>query len=153
MNQDKKFDLVLIQYQESSNTFRTQVTLVVQIITALIIANITLAGFAFENKSALLLILGAFFPLTILLLVFFAKRLMTPFIENCISIEKKYLNEKDTKMITDFVKKTQKKKVQKNLDKLTYTNSILSKFIFICLMVGQVILGIAFYCRLDWTLF
>ncbi|MBX2828242.1 MAG: hypothetical protein KTR22_08770 [Flavobacteriaceae bacterium] len=149
---DKK-EILLLQYQEGVITFRNQVSLVVQIMTVMIIGNITIAGFAFDNKSSILLILGSFFPITILVLVYFAKKLMRPFIENSIKIERLFTEKEDPRMIKEFIEKTQSKNSIRNLDKITFTNRILSKSLFIGLAIGQISLGTFLHFYYNWQLF
>lgn len=56
-------DLERLQLQQAVETYRAQLSLMVQILTILVIADITLVGYAVTAKSAVIVAIGTAFPL------------------------------------------------------------------------------------------
>jgi hypothetical protein len=82
-----------MQVKEAIETFRSQFGLLIQILTALVIADVTIIGYAVSNKIAGMGVVGAFMPLAMMLVISGAGRLMLPVIFTAISIEKKFANQ------------------------------------------------------------
>lgn len=98
MNQE--IEVYKLQYQQALDTYRTQFTLLINILTIFIIANVTLIGFAVDKKSSLMLLTGAIFPLAIHFAYRTIKELMKPIILTAIYFEKK--NEYSRSKLTCF---------------------------------------------------
>lgn len=60
---------------EIYETYRSLIRLIVSTLTFLTTANVTIIGFAFNNKSAMLVLFGSLFPILMLFFVFLSSRL------------------------------------------------------------------------------
>lgn len=79
-----------LQFTQSMQTYRAQFTLLVQIATVLVIADVTIVGYAITERIASLLLIGALFPLGILYSIYAVYRLTLPVVYTIISLENKY---------------------------------------------------------------
>ena len=146
-------ELIKIQYQEGVSTYRTQISLLIQIMTVLVVGDITIIGFAFENKSASLLIIGAIFPATLLIIIKVIKRLMIPIIETCYRIENEYLTKETPRLATSYIEKTQLSKRPADFFKLRFTETRIYTYIVIVITIGQIASGIIFSIIFKWSIF
>ena len=71
-------------------TFREQFSLLIQIATVLVIANVTVGGYAISEKIAGLLFFTALFPFSILFVSSGIRRYMLPIVYTAVAIEHKY---------------------------------------------------------------
>ncbi|WP_299229731.1 hypothetical protein [uncultured Psychroserpens sp.] len=145
-----EFDLIIHQYQEGIITFRTQISLLIQIITVLVVGNITVVGFAFQNISSTLLFVGAVFPIAIIIASRLTKKLMNPIIENCLEIEQKYLSKESPKLIHGFASKILIKYDNESISKINFTNSRIFRNIFYLISIGQILLGFLLHYYFNW---
>jgi len=81
---------VVAQLQQMSESYRVVMTLAVQIITVLVLANVTLVGFAMGRNIAGILLIGPIFPLGIIMTVYIAGRIGLPLIYTYVNLERKY---------------------------------------------------------------
>jgi hypothetical protein len=81
---------VIAQLQQMSESYRLVITLTVQIITVLVLANVTLVGYAMGRSLAGILLIGPIFPLGIITTVYVAGRMGLPLIYTYINLERKY---------------------------------------------------------------
>lgn len=85
-----KSDFIKLQLDQAIDTFKTQLSLSVQIITILLIANVTVVGFAISNKIAGIFFLGFIFPCVLLFVLIRMSRMMKPLLYTAIHLEQKY---------------------------------------------------------------
>ena len=88
-----KSAFITTQLEQSINTFRMGYTVLAQIITILVVANVTIVGYAITNQIAGVMIIGAAFPLLILFIADLSGHLLVPVIFTTFCIEKKYGEE------------------------------------------------------------
>ena len=79
-----------LQYSQALEMYYKQISLFVQIVTFLVIGDITLVGYAFSNKSAGILLVGALFPIIILYLFRRFRKLALPALYTAVNLEQKY---------------------------------------------------------------
>lgn len=89
MNGGEK-DFICLQFAQSIETFRAQYNLAVQIFTALVIADVTIVGFAVSNKISGIVLIAGMFPLLIIYVAYGANQHMIPVLYTAITIETKY---------------------------------------------------------------
>ncbi len=78
------------QLDQAINTYRSGLTVIVQIITVLIVANVSVWGYAINYKIAGMFYIGAIFPLLIFYLIKLAGRLLAPSIYTAYQVEKMF---------------------------------------------------------------
>ncbi len=83
-------DFIRMQFEKAIDTYQKQSALFVQITTVLVVANVTLLGFAFTNKSAGVFLAGALFPPMVLYLMSRFRKIILPYLYVAVSIEQKY---------------------------------------------------------------
>ncbi len=79
-----------LQLEQAIATYQTQLSLLVQIITVLVIADATVVGYAISTQIAGILLVGPLFPLIILVISRIIFKLSLPTIYTAVSIEQKY---------------------------------------------------------------
>ena len=81
---------VISQIEQSVGMYRALATLLVNILTILIIANITLVGYALSSKASGFLFIGSLFPIVMLYLIHKFNILMFPFLYTTIQFEQQF---------------------------------------------------------------
>src|SRR5258708_6442225 len=81
---------ITVQLQQLSESYRVVITQTVQIMTVLVLANVTLAGYAIGNHIAGILLIGPLFPIGMVGVVLINARLALPLIYAFINLERKY---------------------------------------------------------------
>ena len=89
MADDKYLDFLKTQYDNAVQAYLNLFSQLVNIITILVIAEVTLVGFAITEKTAGLLFVGAIFPITILMLLRWIQNLQRSIAYTVILIEDK----------------------------------------------------------------
>lgn len=89
-------EFINTQFQKAADTFRFHYTLLVQIYTVLAIVNATIIGFAFSQKLAGILFVGAPFPIVFLFILVITNKLVVPSAYTAVTLEKRFSgNETD----------------------------------------------------------
>ncbi|MCC6602131.1 MAG: hypothetical protein IT327_02915 [Anaerolineae bacterium] len=78
---------VEVELKEALATFRSQFTLLVQVLAALLAANVAYLGYALQLEKAAIIAIGAVFPLAVLVVFFRAKKLMSPILFSAVNLE------------------------------------------------------------------
>jgi len=78
------------QLQQAIETYRVQLTLLVQILIALTLANATVVGYALSTRLAGVLFVGSLFPALILVISRTVAHLSVPIVSAAIAIEQRY---------------------------------------------------------------
>lgn len=87
--EDKRNDEFLRQQLDQSiQTYRSGLTVLVQIMTVLIVANVTVWGYAINYKISGIIFVGAIFPLLSIYLIYLVGRLLTPVVFTAYHVEK-----------------------------------------------------------------
>ena len=87
---EPKFEFVTLQLEQGYETYRAQFSLLLQGITFLVIADVTLIGYAISSQVAGILLVGIIFPLMALRVIRTANRMMVPIAFSMLSLETKY---------------------------------------------------------------
>lgn len=96
-------EITKIQLQQSVETYRVQLSLLVQICTVFVVADATTVGYALQQRVAGIFWIGLIFPLTMFLIVQVVFRLSLPVLATAISIETKYKDADVVGLMTTFV--------------------------------------------------
>lgn len=83
-------EFIKSQFEQSMETYRTQLTLLSQLTAVLVIANATVVGYAISSQKSGILLIGPLFPIMILCIAHSIFRLMVPVIYTAVSLEHKY---------------------------------------------------------------
>lgn len=86
----EKLGFVKSQLEQAFETFRVQFSLLTQVASVLVLADVTVIGYAISTKNAGILLIGALFPIIIRRVAQFASKLMLPVIYSAVSLETKY---------------------------------------------------------------
>jgi hypothetical protein len=85
-----ELEIVRLQLQQALDTYRTQMTLLVQISTVMVIADCTVLGYSLANKSPAALVVAGVFPLFIRYIIEIVGRLSIPILYSAVNIEQRY---------------------------------------------------------------
>jgi len=88
-NENTNLGFLIMQYEQAMETFRQGVTSLAQLVTVFVLADITLLGFAIDNKIAGIIFLGALFPVFIMNSASVVGKLLAPTIFTAYCIEQK----------------------------------------------------------------
>jgi len=83
-------EFIRLQLGQAITTYQAQLTLLIELITVLIIANATVVGYALSTQLAGIMLIGALFPVMIVVLQLLVYKRSLPIIFTAISIEQKY---------------------------------------------------------------
>jgi hypothetical protein len=98
---DKEF--VRLQYQQAMETYRTQLNLLIQIATVLVVADATVVGYAISTQIAGVLFVGLIFPLALMFINRLIFRFTLPVIYVAISLERKFGSDNIDWLATTFI--------------------------------------------------
>ena len=98
---DKEF--IRLQFQQAMETYRTQLNLLIQIATVLVVADATVVGYAISTQIAGVLFVGIIFPLSLLLINRILFRLTLPVIYVAVSLEMKFGGDNIDWLATTFI--------------------------------------------------
>lgn len=79
-----------LELQEAINTFRTGLSVLVQIVTVMVVANVSIIGYALSNKISGVIFLGALIPLLIIIITKMVSRLLVPSVYTAYTVEKSF---------------------------------------------------------------
>lgn len=119
-----------IQLEQSMETFRMIQNKIFMVISGLIVANVTIIGFAIEKQKPLIALIGIACYLLMWFYIKICRRFMIAAITTAMSIEEKY-GEKDIHwLVTSSIEKTANKEVRtkiSNIGKLENQNERLEE--------------------------
>jgi hypothetical protein len=81
---------LISQLQQSQDAYRLVITLTSQFITVLVVANVTLIGYAISQRVAGILLVGPIFPAGIIVAVLVGRRSALPIAYTVVNLEYKY---------------------------------------------------------------
>jgi hypothetical protein len=96
-------EITKLQLQQSIETYRVQMSLLVQICTVLVVADATTVGYAIQQKLAGIIWVGTVFPITMYLIIRVIFRLTLPVLATAIAIESKYKDPEVAGLMSNFV--------------------------------------------------
>jgi hypothetical protein len=99
MENDKNAEFLRQQLGQAIQSYRSALTVLVQIMTVLIIANVTIWGYAINYKTAGLIFIGAIFPLLTIYLFSLVGRLLSPIVFTAYHAEKQMSRESDSSLM------------------------------------------------------
>ena len=79
-----------LQLREALETFRSQFNLAIQILTAFVIADVTVIGFAVSAQIAGVILIGAIVPLIMMIVIAGVERFMRPVLYTVVVLETRY---------------------------------------------------------------
>ena len=85
----------IMQVKEAIETYRSQFSLLIQILTVFVVADVTIIGYGVSNQIAGMGVVGAFIPLMMMFVISGAGRFMLPVIFTAVSIERKFAKQND----------------------------------------------------------
>lgn len=103
MGKTTENDIAQKQLIEAISTFRTQYTLAIQILSLLVLSNITVLGWAITQKTASIFLLGSIIPLIFILFRIQFFSLTFPIMFSAYSFEKKIGNDSFDWLATTFL--------------------------------------------------
>ncbi len=83
-------DFVRLQIQQSMDLYRSTISTLVQILTVLVVGDVTVAGFAMNQKSSGILIVGVVFPIIMYYLIYRINFILVSTFFTAVSLEQKY---------------------------------------------------------------
>jgi hypothetical protein len=85
-----ELDFAKLQLQQAIDTYRAQITLLLQALTVLVVADCTVIGLALTNKLPVVMMVTPAFPLLMLYGIELAGRLSVPILYSALNIEHRY---------------------------------------------------------------
>jgi len=167
---DHQSKILQIELTETFVTFRTQLTLLTQALTALLAGNIAYLGYAYSTKKALLVMFSASFPIIILAILNRVRKWMIPIIYSAIVIENgsigngmgvitnfisfiqspKYVNQLlEINKITDL----EKKRAALRKMALPMGDKGFTRIVCVLGAVGEIVFGVILWQVFHWSLF
>lgn len=163
-----------LQYQQAIETYRTQLSLLVQIMTVLVLADATVAGYAITTQIASVWLIGALFPMIIRVVSIIALRLMAPVLLTAVSVERKYridgvpllastfisatITPQYLRQLMDICDITDPEELRRKLDLLPKPSFTMkgSRFIrdaLVAIAIGQILVALICWLLLGWRLY
>jgi hypothetical protein len=96
-------EITKLQLQQSIETYRVQMSLLVQICTVLVVADATTVGYAIQQKLAGIIWIGVVFPVTMFFIIRVIFRLTLPILATAIAIESRYKDIEVAELMSTFV--------------------------------------------------
>jgi hypothetical protein len=102
-NPDPGDDFTKQQVDQAIRTFLAQFTILIQVVTILVVANVTIVGYAISERFGGALLIGSFIPLTIIYMMNGVSRYMIPVIFSAVNLEDQLAQEKKALFFSTFV--------------------------------------------------
>lgn len=167
-----KSEFIISQIEQALETFRAQNSLMLQIIIVLILANIYIIGYAINSRIAGFFIIGALFPIIILVIVYRITKFMLPTIYTAIFLEIKYGGNDSDWLASTFISTLisvdyfQSLKnictIQDSIKRINALNKLKSpkyfegngilRISFILSTLGQIMIALILYQQFNWRL-
>ena len=171
--EDLEHKFAMMQCEQTYATLRTQLNLLIQVITILVVANVTILGFAVSQKLASAFLVAALFPAAVLFVSYIVFRLATPLYYTAVGLETIYGNQEMSWLVSTFAsfvvseqyvielreisQLSDAAQKRARLDSLPKpwigTGGGYARFALILLAVAQVALAIVLAVFFDWQFF
>jgi hypothetical protein len=164
-------EIAKLQLQQSIETYRVQMTLLVQICGVFVLADGTMVGFAIQQRLAGIIWVGLVFPVTMFLIIRIVYRLTLPVIATAVTIETKYHDGDMTGLMSLFIalgvsqdillqlrstalfeNEEARLKIYSDLKRPRFAGSSLTRFGLLVVTVGQVIAPLVLNGFFGWSL-
>ncbi len=96
-------EITKLQLQQSIETYRVQMSLLVQMCTVLVVADATTVGYGIQQKLAGIIWVGMIFPVTMFLVIRVIFRLTLPVLATAIAIESRYKDTEVPGLMSNFI--------------------------------------------------
>ena len=96
-------DFIKQQIDQAVKTFLAQFAILVQVLTILAVANVTIIGYAINEKFSGALFIGGFIPLSMMYVLYGGSKFMVPIIYSAAMLENKLGAENKSLLISTFV--------------------------------------------------
>jgi len=94
---------IRLQIEQSMETYRAQFSLLVQVLTVMIVGDITVIGYGVNARSAGVMLVGALFPILGIYITYRVNKLMMPVIYTAVTLEQKLGKEEADWLASTFV--------------------------------------------------
>jgi hypothetical protein len=164
-------EIAKLQLQQSLETYRAQISLLVQICTVLVVADATTVGIAVQQQLAGIIWVGVIFPITIYLIIRTVFRLTLPILATAISIEGEYRDPaipglmstfaalaisptffERIKSVTAIKSEAARLKALADLQRPSFGGISHTKWLLIVIIVGQLAAPFLLYHYAHWRL-
>jgi hypothetical protein len=96
-------DFTKQQVDQAIRTFLSQFTILIQVVTILVVANVTIVGYGISEKFGGALLIGSFIPLVIIYMMNGVSRYMIPIIFSAVNLEDQLAEGRKVLLISTFV--------------------------------------------------
>lgn len=96
-------EITKVQLQQSIETYRKQLELLIQCCTIFVIADATTMGYAIDKKAPILLWISVIYPVAIAVVFRVVVRLTIPILATAVSIETKYVHKQEPALASTFI--------------------------------------------------
>lgn len=103
VHKDEKGEFSKFQLQEVFTTYRTQYTLLIQIMTVLLVADVTVIGYSIHEKMCGVIFIGVVFPIMMMLVRRTIRRSMIPILFTGLTLENKYGSPDNDWLISTYL--------------------------------------------------
>ena len=164
-------EITKLELQQSIETYRVQMSLLVQICTVLVVADATTVGYAIQQKLAGIIWVGIVFPVTMFLVIRVIFRLTLPVLATAIAIESKYRDPEVAGLLSNFVStsisptflprlreasliesESERIKAIRALRRPAFSGASPTKWMLVAIILGQLITPLLLEHFADWTL-
>jgi hypothetical protein len=114
-NVDGVLSFSQLQMTQAIETFRAQLSLLIQILTVLVISDVTILGFAFSSQISGVILVAAIVPLIMIIIVTKISRYMIPVIYTALTLEVKIGKGKPDYLVSTFLSSVVSAKFTKEL--------------------------------------
>ena len=118
LQQSERINLVQLQLEQAYETFRTQITLMVSVLTILIIANVTVIGYGISQEKAGIILIGTIFPMAVAYAIYRVNKMMIPVLYTAVRLEALFGEDEDDWLATTFLGSTASTAVMKALQEI-----------------------------------
>jgi hypothetical protein len=112
-------EFIKIQFQETIELFRSQLMMLVQAGTFLLLADVTVIGYAMNTRIAGILFIGTLFPIMLWFLITRMNQMMLPVLFTALSLEHRYGDREGDWLASTFLSTLASPEYQEGLRRLT----------------------------------
>jgi hypothetical protein len=162
-----------VEIEQAMETFRVFMSLMIQMITLLALADVTIVGYAVSTQISGILLIGALFPVLVVFVLNRVSRLTFPPIYTAVSLEQKYGGDSSDWLAStllantisaEYIEKLKKISViQDNTERIKQLRSVaqplvgsskgLTRGVLILVAIAQVLAPIVLTAFFKWRLF
>jgi ascorbate-specific PTS system EIIC-type component UlaA len=91
----EKYEFVKLQIEQALEIYRAQLSMLLQSLTAFIVGDMTLIGFAVNQRNASMILLGTAFPMVAFYIIKKTNEILVSMLFTAVSLEQKYGGDDD----------------------------------------------------------